>query len=198
MTFFLCCQGPLALRIKKSGDDEAPRNDEKKRNFFRLKEEMMMKKFLSLLVALALALGLTGLCLAESEDARPAPSPDPYSGIWQCDRATAEIIWEEEGYRVLIQWGSSAWELTEWEYSCYYQEADNTMVATDGSRVELTFNDAGEETNCRVVYEDGKAVFSLDAEGRLIWQDGNENAGEGLRFVRTGDYPEAAEELSVG
>ena len=159
---------------------------------------MMMKKLLSLLVALALTLGLTGLCLAESEDARPAPSPDPYSGIWQCDRATAEIIWEEEGYRVLIQWGSSAWELTEWEYSCYYQEADNTMVATDGSRAELTFNDAGEETNCRVVYEDGRALFSLDAEGCLIWQDQNENAGEGLRFVRTGDYPEVAEELSVG
>lgn len=163
-----------------------------------LQEEIMMKKLLSLLAALTLTLGLTGVCLAESEDARPAPSPDPYSGIWQCDRATAEIIWEEEGYRVLIQWGSSAWELTEWEYSCYYQEADNTMVATDGSRAELTFNDAGEETACRVVYEDGKAVFSLDAEGCLIWQDQNENAGEGLRFVRTGDYPEVAEELSVG
>ena len=56
----------------------------------------------------------------------------------------------------------------------------------------------GAAPQLRVVYEDGKAVFSLDAEGCLIWQDQNENAGEGLRFVRTGDYPEVAEELSVG
>ena len=158
-----------------------------------------MKKTISVLLALVLALGLTGICLAESENAQPAPSPDPYSGIWQCDRATAEIVWEEEGYRVLIHWGSSAWETTEWEYSCHYHEDDNTMVSMPtGLRVDLMFNDAGEQTSCNYVYEDGEAVFSLDADGCLIWQDQKENAGEGMRFVRTGDYPEVTDESING
>ena len=54
-----------------------------------------MKKLISVCMALVLALGLTGICLAESENAQPAPSPDPYSGIWQCDRATAEKKFKE-------------------------------------------------------------------------------------------------------
>ena len=45
-----------------------------------------MKKLISVCMALVLALGLTGICLAESENAQAAPSPDPYSGIWQCNR----------------------------------------------------------------------------------------------------------------
>ena len=158
-----------------------------------------MKKLISVCMALVLALGLTGVCLAESENAQAAPSPDPYSGIWQCDRATAEIVWEEEGYRVLIHWGSSAWEATEWEYSCDYREEDHTMVSMpSGVRTELVFNDAGEQTSFTVVYEDGEAVFSLDGEGCLIWQDKKDNAGEGMRFVRTGDYPDVTDEAVHG
>ncbi len=158
-----------------------------------------MKKMISVCLALVLALGLTGICLAESENARPAPSPDPYSGIWQCDRATAEIVWEEEGYRVLIHWGSSAWEATEWEYSCDYREEDHTMVSMpSGVRTELVFDDQGEQTSFTVVYEDGEAVFSLDGDGCLIWQDRKDNAGEGMRFVRTGDYPAVPDEASAG
>ena len=36
-----------------------------------------------------------------------------------------------------------------------------------------------------VVYEDGAAVFFFNDEGCIIWQDENENAGEGLQFNAT-------------
>jgi len=160
-----------------------------------------MKKILSILMVLALALGTAGACLAESEPAaKPAPDPDPFSGIWECDRASIEIVWEEEGYRVLISWGSSAWgEVTEWEYSCYYHEDDNTMVSMPfGTKTDLVFNDEGELASWQTEYEDGEAVFSLDEEGFLIWQDAKENAGEGMRFDRIGDYPDLSDEEAVG
>ena len=38
-----------------------------------------------------------------------------YEGAWVCGRATAELNWEEEGFRVMITWGGSAWEESVWE-----------------------------------------------------------------------------------
>ena len=140
-----------------------------------------MKKLLAILMSLALL--LTALPLACAEQSAEAPSPDPWSGVWQCDRCSIEIIWEEEGYRVLVHWGSSAWECTEWSYACYVHEEEGTLVSTPfGIRSELVFGDDGEPASVTDVYNDGEAVFSLDEEGYLIWQDEKENAGEGMRF----------------
>ena len=61
------------------------------------------------------------------EEYMPAEAAD-FEGVWQCDRATIAMYWEEEGFKVLITWGSSAWEHTEWEYSCFYHDEDNTLV----------------------------------------------------------------------
>ena len=158
-----------------------------------------MKKLLAVLMVLSLA-AVSFAALAENEPAvPPAPDPDPYSGVWECDRATAEIVWEEEGYRVQISWGSSAWETTTWEYSCYYHEDDGTMVSMPfGSRTEWVYDDSGEVVSAKTVYDDGVAVFSLDQEGRLIWQDEKENAGEGLRFDWVSEYPPVDTETENG
>ena len=158
-----------------------------------------MKKILLVLMVLSLA-AVSFAAFAESEPAvQPAPDPDPFSGVWACDRATAEIVWEEEGYRVLISWGSSAWETTTWEYSCYYHEEDGTIVSMPfGSRTEWVYDDNGEVVSSKVVYDDGVAVFALDQEGRLIWQDEKENAGEGLRFDWVSGYPPVDAEVENG
>ena len=158
-----------------------------------------MKKILLVLMVLSLA-AVSFAAFAESEPAvQPAPDPDPFSGVWACDRATAEIVWEEEGYRVLISWGSSAWETTTWEYSCYYHEDDGTIVSMPfGSRTEWVYDDNGEVVSSKGVYDDGVAGFSLDQEGRLIWQDEKENAGEGLRFDWVSGYPPVDAEVENG
>ena len=58
-----------------------------------------MKKFLLVLLALVMAVGLA---MAESDE-RPMPAEAAvYEGVWECDRAVAELVWEEEGFRVLI------------------------------------------------------------------------------------------------
>ena len=146
----------------------------------------MLKRIL--LAALALTLLAMGAALAEEPDIQSPPSPDLYSGSWACDRASIEMNWEEEGYRVLISWGSSAWENSEWEYSCYYHEEDKTLVSMPfGSRTDYVYGDDGELVSATEIYSDGSATFSLDGEGKLIWQDEKENAGDGMRFDRIPD-----------
>ena len=104
---------------------------------------------------------------------------------WACDRASIEMYWEEEGYKVNVSWGSSAWEETEWDYSCYYNPENNTLVSMPfGTRTEYEYDDNGLVKNWQEVYNDGNATFSLDDEGRLIWQDEKEDAGAGMRFER--------------
>jgi len=142
-----------------------------------------MKKILSVLMAIALALGCTAALAEEEPVIQPAPDPDPFSGVWECDRATIEIVWEEEGYRVLVHWPSSAWEVTTWEYACYYYEEEKRIVSTPfGIRTELLFSDDSDESVDTVVYDDGAAAFYLDEEGYLIWQDEKEDAGKDMRF----------------
>ena len=154
-----------------------------------------MKKLILVLTAIALMMACTAVLAEEEPAIQEAPDPDNYSGVWQCDRASIEIVWEEEGYRILIHWGSSAWECTEWEYSCYYHEDDNTLVSMPfGIRKELVYSDDNELPEITVVYEDGDAVFSLDEEGHLIWTDLKENMGENMQFEWISEIPEIEED----
>ena len=122
-----------------------------------------------------------------------------FEGVWQCDRATIAMYWEEEGFKVLITWGSSAWEHSEWEYSCYYHEGDNTAVSLPfGTRTEYVYGDNGELVSATEAYNDGAATFLLDEEGCLIWQDEKENAGDGMRFEKLPAEPAALSFATIG
>ena len=149
-----------------------------------------MKKIFLVLMAFVLAIACTAALAEEAPAAQEAPDPDHYSGVWQCDRASIEINWEEEGYRVFIEWGSSAMESTIWEYSCLYHEEDDTLVSMPfGLRTELVYTEDSDDPALTEVYNDGTATFSLDADGRLIWLDEKENAGEGMKFERVEETP---------
>ena len=76
-----------------------------------------MKRLLAIILTLIMLCGIPAL----AEDVPPIAAKD-FEGEWQCGRASIEMYWEEEGFRVHIRWGSSAWEHTEWEYSCYYRQ----------------------------------------------------------------------------
>ena len=102
---------------------------------------------------------------------------------WVCERASIEFYWEEEGYKVLVQWASSAWENTEWEYSCYYDAENNTLTSLPfGQRTDVVYNDDGTVATWKEVYNDGEATFRLNEDGRLIWDDAKEDAGHGMLF----------------
>lgn len=139
------------------------------------------------LVLLALAMMTAHFAMAEDAiESVPMPAEAAaFEGVWQCDRASVEMYWEEEGFRVMITWGSSAWEQSVWQYSCYYHEDTKTVVSMPfGMRTDYVYGDDGEIVSATDAYNDGEATFLLDDEGYLIWQDEKENAGEGMRFEK--------------
>ena len=106
-----------------------------------------------------------------------------FEGVWACGRASMEVVFEEEGYRVFISWGSSAAEHTEWEYSCLYNAENNTLEAMPfGICTDIVMDEKGKVVSSNVRYEDGEAAFVLDADGHLLWQDAKEDAGNGMAF----------------
>lgn len=137
------------------------------------------------LAILALAMLLTSAAFAEEEVATMPEEAAAFAGKWVCGRASIEMDWEEEGFRVFIQWGNSASESTEWEYSCFYQEADHSLVSMPtGLRTEVVYDETGAVQSFSEVYNDGEAAFILDEDGCLLWQDAKEDAGKDMRFVR--------------
>ncbi len=108
-----------------------------------------------------------------------------FEGVWQCDRASIGMYWEDFAFQVLITWSSSAWEHTEWQYTGFYQPEDHTVVALPfGVRTDYVYDDHGTLVSAMDAYYDGEATFYLDEEGCLHWQDMKENAGEGMRFEK--------------
>ena len=125
----------------------------------------------------------------EDEESEPAPDPDFFSGTWLTGRYAVEIDWEEIGYRILVSLANTESEFTEWEYSGFYHEEEKTIVTMPfGMKTEVVYGEDGAAKSWTTVYEDGSAIFGFDEEGRLIWTDEKENAGEGLAFVKVNGF----------
>ncbi len=101
--------------------------------------------------------------------------------VWACDRASIEFCWEEEGYKVEVKWADSAMKQTVWDYSCYYQ-ADTGSVAGFGIKYVEEYDENGEVVSSEEIYTDGEVEFVLDEDGKLIWKDQKEDAGNGMLF----------------
>lgn len=109
---------------------------------------------------------------------------------WACGRAVVEMYYEEEGYRVLVRWGAAYNEAALWEYSgFYYADSDTVVTMPFGIKTDIVYNEDGTIASYRELYDDGEAVFSLDGDGYLIWQDLKENAGKGMRFEQVQYLP---------
>ena len=52
----------------------------------------------------------------------------------------------------------------------------------------MVHDEEGSETGREILYTDGDAVFTLDEEGYLLWEDRKEDAGAGLRYEKIGWY----------
>ncbi len=148
-----------------------------------------MKKLFAILLTLAALLGLAAFACAEEETAMPEAAA-VFEGTWEAERATAELIWEEEGFRVYIVGRSSVTEATEWSYSCYWHAEDNSLVSMPfGMRTDLVYDEEGEIVSSEEIYDDGEAVFTLNEDGDLIWKDEKEDAGAGMVFVKSDAVP---------
>lgn len=110
--------------------------------------------------------------------------PSLYLGTWACDRASIEIREAEEDYHAVITWGSSASEVTVWEYDVYFDGW--SMVSNEtGTKKNYVYDSEGKEVSCDTVFKDGATALTLKEDGTLTWYEFKEDAGEGMSFERT-------------
>ena len=113
---------------------------------------------------------------------------------WAIAGGLAEIYYEEEGYRVTLTVENNDGTGALWQYACYYQEDTESLLSFSSSRTDFTINpDTGDTVYGDTVYEgideEGQGTeFTIDADGCLIWKDGHDDAGAGLRFVNIGRF----------
>ena len=153
-----------------------------------------MKKIVSIILALAMALAL--LCTAASADEVPQPEGGKkFESNWAIFNTTVRIVYEEEGYRVYIR-STDPTEHTgyEWEYACYYVEDRDALVSVSSSKNPFTENTAtGEIVRGEYEYQelddaDQCAVFTINEDGFLTWTTGRGDEGMDLVFCDIGTF----------
>ncbi len=153
-----------------------------------------MKKIVSIILALAMALTL--LCVSAGADEEPQPEGGKkFESNWAIFDMTVSIVYEEEGYRVYIR-GTDYYEYngTEWEYSCFYNEEKDALLSISSSKNVFTMDkvtgdiERGEYEYQGLDDEGQTTVFTIDENGCLLWKDGRGEAGADLVFTNIGRF----------
>ena len=141
---------------------------------------------------------LSNLDFVPLEDESVFPQPEggkKFESDWAIGGGLAEIYYEEEGYRVaLTKEDLQNYTGARWEYSCFYKEETDSLISFSSNRTNFTIDpDTGDTIYGDIVYEgideNGQETeFVIDADGCLIWKDGHDDAGAGLKFVNIGRF----------
>ena len=152
-----------------------------------------MKKVISILLAVMM-LGVIACAASADEVSRPEGG-NKFESNWAIAGGLVEIDFEEEGYKI----GLDIWKPEEnmgsvWQYSCIYEAESDSLKSVSSSRTDYTYDiDTNERTYGQPVYEDFDdenqiTEFTIDKDGFLIWKDGREDAGAGLKFMNIGVF----------
>ena len=129
--------------------------------------------------------------LVEDEETAPAMSVpeagwfrDSVEGaVWMDDRASLEVLREDDGYKVLILWGSSAWETTEWTYTCEYEPEEDRLVAISMICDDVVYDENGNETRTTVLNQECETIFAPNDNGELVITNAVDEQLEGKAFT---------------
>ena len=164
-----------------------------------------MKKLFAILIAVMM-LGLVS-CAAFADEVPQPEGGEKFESDWAVAGGLAQIVYEEEGYRVLVEISKEDGTGSRWEYACYYHEDTDSLSSVSSSRLDYTINpDTGDEDSGDYAYdgfdeENLGTEFTIDSDGCLIWKDGHDDAGAGLKFADIGRFDgvwkNEAEEVNV-
>ena len=133
--------------------------------------------------------------VAPETDAVPQPEGGKkFERDWAIAGGLAEIYYEEEGYKITLTKMNGDGTGALWQYSCYYVEDTDSLLSVSSSRTDFTVDpDTGDTVYGDTVYEgideEGQNTeFTIDADGCLIWKDGHDDAGAGLKFADIGRF----------
>lgn len=141
----------------------------------------MLKKMIAILLACAMT-----LCCALAETA-PADPAEAFAGQWAdpiYGRAELSIMpVDAEGaqeYAILLTWGSSAAEHRAWTMRATFE--DGALVYQNGEMADITAADDGGEESVVVHWQDARGRFTMNEDGKLLWEDSREETAGELCF----------------
>lgn len=117
-----------------------------------------------------------------------APEAAAYYSTWVAEDGDwrMEVYDEDGGLKLMIvhQLGDNKEDI--WEYAAALNPAKDalTTVPLGLHYRQDTVSGSWDET----WYEDGDAVFTLNDNGNLLWNDLKEDAGKGLEFMKIGNF----------
>ena len=153
-----------------------------------------MKKILGILLAVMML--FASACAIADEVPQPEGGKK-FESDWAVPGGIIEVYYEEEGYKVYAKIEQpDALAGAEFEYSCYYQEETDCLMSVSSIRSDYTVDpDTGDEIYAdeasayEGIDEEGKeTVFTIDEDGFLVWKDGHDDTGAGMKFVNIGKF----------
>lgn len=150
-----------------------------------------MKKAISILLAVLMLFALA--CAASADEVPQPEGGKKFENDWAIAGGLVRVDYEEEGYRVAIDIVKND-KGSVWQYSCLYQEGTDSLVSISSSRADYIVDpNTGDRVFGDDLYEglddaDKTTSFTIDGDGFLLWKDGHDNAGEGLRFANIGKF----------
>lgn len=151
-----------------------------------------MKKLIGILLMIMM---LGAIACAASADEVPQPEAGKkFESDWAIPGGLANICYEEEGYRVMLEITNEDGTGARWEYACYYHEDTDSLSSVSSSRLDYTIDpDTGDQVFGECAYEgldeeNQGTEFTIDSDGFLIWKDGHDDAGAGLKFANIGRF----------
>lgn len=102
----------------------------------------------------------------------------------------------EGDYAILIHWGNSAFEATEWTMRAVFDTESGELRYQDGSRFERSYSEDGLAVTEKQVWSDGKGSFRFNDAHEMEWADDHEELAAGCRFVRTYSQTPTAADLA--
>ena len=107
-----------------------------------------------------------------------------FVGEWKDEKNVISITETMESYEISILDAQDSADSSFWIYSCDYDADTDTLVTNGTLALRYDYQSADtEDFALECAYEDGEAVFSLNGEGMLVWEDRKEGAGEGRTFA---------------
>ena len=146
-----------------------------------------MKKLITLVMALLMVFAC---CAATAETAEEIQDNPEMVELFDSDwvSGTSHIMIFPYGEEANVQIMNDN-ETVLWLYTCKYDPEQKALVTIPGevnTKHVREVDEEGSETGRTVEYEDGAAVFTVNADGYLIWKDEKEDAGAGRVYERIG------------
>lgn len=106
-----------------------------------------------------------------------------FSGIWHCENISIDFYLTGGTCRCTVSENDGDQLITQWTYYCKYDSESGNLIS-DNTGIKEVLIAYDEEAIYDEAYADGSAVFSINSDGYLLWNDQKENAGANFLFTK--------------